>query len=110
MKQVYISLLLFLAFTSFASATDRDLIGWSEGADSNDIDADSAMQAPQKQLGVEVLSWEPRIFLYRGLLTDGTFFLIFFSFFFEQSFLCPFIFWCIMLLETEVIVTALLRF
>ena len=73
------SLLLFIVPIATAAAleSDRDLIGWSErnqdtdtGAIVEDEDEDSVYM---KEDGQIVLSWEPRIFLFRGLLTDGTF-------------------------------------
>jgi hypothetical protein len=76
-------ILIYIAVTLLIKARPGELIGWSETSD--DKTASYAVQhlpnnqnrlAPQSQHarpGMEVLSWEPRIFLYRGILTDGMF-------------------------------------
>ena len=77
-------ILIYIAVTLSIDARPGELIGWSET--NGDKTASHAVQlrlpnnqsrlAPQSQHarpGMEVLSWEPRIFLYRGILTDGMF-------------------------------------
>ena len=56
---------------------DRDLIGWSEDKELNVNPNEGkrrdpgSVDAKPSNHGVEALSWSPRIFIYRGLLTEG---------------------------------------
>jgi prolyl 4-hydroxylase len=68
-----IALSIFV-ITSSALEAERDLIGWSE-RQRNDRGAinNSQGNAPRnstRKRGLEVLSWEPRIFLYHGFLSE----------------------------------------
>jgi len=64
-----------LPYSHTAAIRDRDLIGWSEGVEVLANGAgrrDPSMPSETRKKGVEVLSWDSRIFIYRGLLTEGS--------------------------------------
>lgn len=76
---VAFALLLSTSSTCLAIRNPDDLIGWSEQADNDKrnivqhhgLNPDEKVHPPDEQeRGLVVLSWEPRIFLYRGILTD----------------------------------------
>jgi prolyl 4-hydroxylase len=71
-------LLLFSPSPATALERERDLIGWSERANTNKNGVGTLQQNQQQHLnaaarkrGVEVLSWSPRIFLFRGFLSEA---------------------------------------
>lgn len=88
---VVTSLICFSLSTLVLAARDENLIGWNEQA-SPEKHAPGQGRAPHLKVtaptiktqgttaltiterndtGVEVMSWSPRILLYRGFLTDG---------------------------------------
>jgi hypothetical protein len=75
-------LALAAACCTAAGIRDPDLLGWNEGGKAPGAreqqqrgggGAGGARAPHDRVRGQEVLSWDPRIFLYRGLLTDGAF-------------------------------------
>lgn len=78
---VLFCLLLCLKEYRGARQIDRDLIGWSERLDvaqedlvANPDQKQARFSTPvldKSETRVEVLSWEPRIFLLHNLLTEG---------------------------------------
>ena len=74
-------LLITLASPTTALGTERDLIGWSERQQNTGTHTKTGgilseqRRAPStnstRKGGMEVLSWSPRIFLYRGFLTEA---------------------------------------
>ena len=71
-SHVLFACLLLGCSISTGAVIERDLIGWSERNDATlhaDRDPDAEPRL-ERQRGPEVLSWEPRVFLYRNLLTN----------------------------------------
>lgn len=103
-----LQILICISVSQCIDARPGDLIGWSEksvgGAGIGAVSATKALLSPptvntlptprpqskRPERGMEVLSWEPRIFLYRGILTDGESAVI--LSYFASIFVCLFVF------------------